>query len=95
MRIEEYWWPEECLYSVKKFPKKNGPKRGERKKKRESERVASPGGSIGEEAPALPPLQAHEPLEAHEPAGYNLQWLQPIGLQPIDLQAASLQATGP
>ena len=61
MGLEECWWPKECLYNVESFLKKLYHKRGEKKRKKGSEKIISPLQTVGEGDPILPPLQAHEP----------------------------------
>jgi hypothetical protein len=55
------------------FFKKKAPGRGNEKKEEGDVDCTNICGSIGEEAPAFPPL------EAHEPVGASLQGLQLIG----------------
>jgi hypothetical protein len=73
MGLEECWWPQKCLYNVESLKKKLHLREGERKRKKGTERIASPLQTAGEGEPilpsSLPPLQAHEHLQDHEPGG--------------------------
>jgi hypothetical protein len=42
MGLEECWWPQECLYSVESFKKKLHLKGRKKKRRKGSERIASP-----------------------------------------------------
>jgi hypothetical protein len=81
MGLEECWWPQKCLYNVESLKKKLHLREGERKRKKGTERIASPLQTAGEGEPilpsSLPPLQAHEHLQDHEPGGCSQGGLQP------------------
>jgi hypothetical protein len=75
------------VLNVESFKKKLHLRGGERKRKRGSERIASPIQTAGEGEHTLPPLQAHEHFLAHEPGGCSQGELQPAGPQATCLAA--------